>query len=316
MEYFNNPRTEEELKDQFRKLLIKHDYRNPKNEKLIKAIRKEYEEKLLQIKRANGYQTLGEKAINTVKAYTNELERERQQERQRISQLKNKVYTKQEYTELLNKEKRYIDRIIQAAVKDENTVYLSLKAKSKSNDYIVLYRFFTSNSLRLQTTVNFNEFNSLREQIEYATEYLTPNKKQYETLMTQIETMMGKQIAQSLIKYEDMYVDPINIQKTDSMYKDYQHAPKSLNSAIHLILTVPAYIILVISVLLALTSGEGGLFAIALICVVWIAFIELWNVLVVKPHERKKNRMRTHNDAVANEKLSKGLAHLISSLFR
>lgn len=55
MAYFNNPRTEEELKEQFRQLLIKNDYRNPKNERLIKEIRKEYDERLLQIKRANGY---------------------------------------------------------------------------------------------------------------------------------------------------------------------------------------------------------------------------------------------------------------------
>lgn len=61
MSYFNNPRTEEELKDQYRKLLSKYDYHNPQNVKIMSDMRKEYEETLMKIKRANGYRTPLEK---------------------------------------------------------------------------------------------------------------------------------------------------------------------------------------------------------------------------------------------------------------
>ena len=96
MAYFTNPRNEEELNEQFRQLLIQNDYRNPKNERLIKEIRKEYDEQLLQIKRANGYQTFGDTVNNLVKGaskaiqnYSDKVEQKRLQEEQRIQQLKN-----------------------------------------------------------------------------------------------------------------------------------------------------------------------------------------------------------------------------------
>lgn len=49
MSYFNNPLTEEELKEQYRELLKTIDYHNPQNAKLIKDMRKEYEENLMKI---------------------------------------------------------------------------------------------------------------------------------------------------------------------------------------------------------------------------------------------------------------------------
>lgn len=322
MAYFNNPRNEEDLKEQFRKLLIKNDYRNPKNERLIKEIRKEYDEKLLQIKRANGYQTFGDKANNFMKNtsraiqnYSDKVEQERIQEKQRIQQLKNKKYTKQEYTDLINKEKYYIRQIIENAVKQENTVYLSLKAYTKTNNFVEVYRFFTSNSILLQSVIKPTEFNALREQIEYATEYFSQSTKQYDNLMNELDIMMGKHINQCIIKFEDMYLDPLHIQETDSRYGHSTKVQGNWNSQLHKLFTLPAYIMLVITALVGITT-EPSAFVFSLLCIVWLIIIEFWYKFVVLPHEKRKNRVRTHSQAVQEEKLSKGLAHFLSSLFR
>ena len=322
MAYFSNPRTEEELKEQFRQLLIKNDYRNPKNERLIKEIRKEYDERLLQIKRANGYQTFGDKANNLVKNtsraiqnYSDKVEQEHLQEKQRIQQLKNKRYTKQEYANLLIEEKKCIEIIIQKAVKNETNIYKALKGKANLGDYVVLYNFFMTYGMASQDESVIRRIRGIREELEYATEHLAQSKKEYDNLLTEIERLMGKYVSECIVKYENMYLDPITLQELDRAYKVSKHNPKTWSSALHLLFTVPAYILLVLSVLLALTV-ERGVFWLSLLCVIWLVIMETWNVLVVKPHEKKKNRVRTHSQAMQEESFATGLAHLLSALFR
>lgn len=322
MAYFSNPHTEEELKEQFRQLLIKNDYRNPKNERLIKEIRKEYDERLLQIKRANGYQTFGDKANNLVKNtsraiqnYSDKVEQERIREQQRVQQLRNKRYTKQEYTNLLVEEKKCIDIIVQKAVRNETNIYKAIKAKSKLGDYVVLYNYFMTYGMASQDENVIRRIRGLREELEYATEHLAQSKKHYDNLLIEIETLMGKYVNECIIKYEDMYLDPISIQNTDSMYKVSKHTPKTWSSTLHLVFTVPAYILLVLSVLIGLTIDEAG-FVLSILCVVWLVIMEAWYLLVVKPHEKKKNRVRTRSQAMQEESFATGLAHLISALFR
>lgn len=323
MSYFNNPRTEEELKEQFRKLLIKYNYRDPKNEKLISAIRKEYEEKLLQIKRANGYQTLGDKAVNligkagnAVKEYSKELEREQQREQQRIAGLKNRKYTKQEYAEFLKLEKKYIDSIVQNAVRQENVVYLSLKAKSKLNDNVVLYRFFVGNSLLLQTADVQERLNLLREKIEYATESFSQNRKQYNDLTVQLENVMGKYIADCVYKYEEMYVDPIEIQRTDKMYKTSRFTPKTWNHGVYMVLTIPAYIMAVICTVLSILLGDSSPMVFTICALAWAFIMEVTYRLLTKPLEKRKARVRTHEEAVGTERFLKGFARFLSTFLR
>ena len=322
MAYFNNPRTEEELNNQFRQLLIKNNYRDPQNQKLVAAIRKEYDERLLQIKRANGYQTTGDKVKNFIEeanakaqARLDEMERAEQAEKQRIAQLQNKKFSKQDLSDLLDLEKRYIDQIIHTSVQDESILYLSLKAKSKVNDYVMLYQFFVSNSLDIQNIVPKAKFNAVREELEYAVEYLSANKKQYEKVMLQVEEMMGKKISELIIKYEEIYVDPIRIQETDSLYNKNKRGPQTLSQAVHMFLTVPAWAIAVVGAIIGLTADPTGL-ALAVLALIWIACIELYYKLVVKRLEKKRNRVRTYKQARNTEKKIGGIGHIISALIR
>lgn len=340
MTYFNNPRTEEELQEQFRKLLIKHDYRNPANAKLISAIRAEYEEYAMQIKRANGYLPFEEKVANVVgmvkgkvKDYIDEEKMEQQRERQRITTLKNHKYTKQEFTDLLNQEKRCIEQIIISATKDpkaqkDQSPYRMLRSSIAFSDtYDDLYLSFTER-VENQTVAGGKQYHNLREAIEYAAESLSPNKRQYEELMAKVETMMGKHFYQSFLKYEEMYVDPIIIQeyiKTSHKISDRKES-KSSGKHIFLKLAILAGIVFIISfniaeyltgydinngtessltpifVILTLISGAG--FALA-------SLMGLWGFFVVKPLEKQKRRARTHNSAVASESALKGLAQII-----
>lgn len=326
MAYFNNPRTEEELNNQFRQLLIKNNYRDPKNQKLVAAIRKEYDERLLQIKRANGYQTTGDKVISFIEkanakaqAYAEEMEREQLREKQRIAQLKSKRYTKQELSDLLDEEKRYIVQIIQSAVRSEDVVYLSLKSKSTANDYVMLYQFFVSNSILLQDTVPVERFNAVREEIEYATDFLSQNKHQYDNVMTQVEITMGKLIAQSIVKYEEMYVDPIKIQETDSRYRRTgidKTVPRTMNGIIKMFLTVPAWVLLVVFAIMGVSMADSNMFMVCWMLLIYLGIIELFDRLIVRPLEKKKNRVRTHKQAKDTGKAMGGVGHLISSLIK
>lgn len=315
MAYFNNPRTEEELKNQFRQLLIKYDYRNPKNEKLISAIRKEYDQTLLQIKRANGYQTTRDKMTNAIK----KAEQDRANECQRITNLKNKRYTKQDLSNLLDEEKRYIEQIVRSAVHDESVVYLSLKAKAGMEDYVLLYNFFTSNSILLQSIVPADTFNRVREEIEYAVDYLSQNKRHFENVMTQVETMMGKKIAESIVKYEELYLDPISIQETDKFYRRTtlgKKGPKTIGQYVKLFLIAPALAALIIFLDIGFSQNEPACFTVCVFILIYILVIELWDRLVVRPLEKRKNRVRTQQQATDTGKAMGGLAHLISSFLR
>lgn len=340
MVYFNNPRTEEELKEQFRKLLIQHDYRNPKNEKLINAIRAEYEEYSMQIKRANGYLPFEEKVANVVgmvkgkvKDYIDEEKMEQQRERQRIATLKNHKYTKQEFTDLLNQEKRCIEQIVIAAIKDFNTKkdqspYRMLRSSIAFSDtFDDLYLSFTERVENQEVAADGKQYHNLREAIEYAAESLSPNKRQYEELMAKVETMMGKYFYQSFIKYEEMYIDPVIIQEfIGSGHKiSDRKETKSSGKHIFLKLTILAGIAFIIFSNIAEYLGgyemkngtESSLTLIFSIltlisgAVAVLAGLMGLGFFVAKPLEKQKRRARTHNAAVASENAGKILVQLM-----
>lgn len=314
MGYFNNPRSEEELKDQFRKLLIKYDYRNPKNQKLIAAIRREYDQELLNIKRANGYQTFGDK----VKAHSDKVKQERQQERQRVAQLQNKQYTKQDFTDLVNREKRYIDNIIKKIVSTDRKRYHDLRFQlAYGENYIELYEYFNNQSMFKEDERTKATYTSIREEIEYAVDHLSSSKKQSNELMRQVEVMMGKYIYECFTKYETLYVDPIEIQQADSAYgvaKNKKNMEKESTGANFLIkIAIPPMIGLGI---IALLSGEPialPLFTAPFI--LWIVVIKLWDIFVAKPLTKRARRVRTKQQAENTGSILKILGRIVQHLF-
>ena len=75
MGYFKYTKSEEELKEQYRRLLIKFNYKDERKKKVIDEITKEYEEMLKQVKYDNGYRTFGQKLKEKASESYNELKK-------------------------------------------------------------------------------------------------------------------------------------------------------------------------------------------------------------------------------------------------
>lgn len=113
-----------------------------------------------------------------------------------------KTVTRQEYNELITKEKACINRIIEQCVREKNTIYLSLKAKAKGKDSILLYQFFASNSIAQQDAQVREEFRGVWKDIREAIDFFTQDRKKFDAMMFQTELMFGEYIWQCILQYE------------------------------------------------------------------------------------------------------------------
>lgn len=216
MSYFNSPHTEEELKNQYREILSKHDYHNPQNEKLMNDIRKEYEETLMKIKRANGYRTPFEKitdsAKNYVKSEINEYKAIKAAERERISNLQNHQYTKEECIESYNKVKYCLKQVIESTVKKSGSDLIS---RINSLDNIGFYQWFNVTTMGRYfppTDSELKNYNSAREVLEYAIQSISEQTKtNYEKNLLKMEDSLGGYFKEYYRECCDKYVDPIEI---------------------------------------------------------------------------------------------------------
>lgn len=212
MAYFTNPRTEEDLKEQYRKLLIRYDYRNPKNEKLITEIRKEYDEKLMQIKRANGYRTPMEKISSAIKNEVNELKEMTNAENERVNRLRNHQYTKEEYTQSYNNVKLCLRQVVEALVKQDLFTH-AIIVKLNILDNVGLYRWFNAQrtSMILDGELK-RKYDSSREVLEYAIQSISRQTKvDYEKSLTSMEDTMGQYFRDYYKACCDKYLDPIAV---------------------------------------------------------------------------------------------------------
>ena len=221
MSYFNNPKTEEELKNQYRRLLIKYDYRSEKNVKVIEEIRKEYNAIQMQIKRANGYRTPTEKIRDEVKSFATEVGEAYRNEERRINQLKNHTYTKAEIQSLIEKTKYYVDKIVYSIVEKQLVPYVSLHNVVFRCDSEQICRWFNTHAIKAVPSNLSTEYDEVREKLEYALKSKSNDKKSQEAYMIQMEKMIGNHIASVFKKYEDELIDPIVIAEQDMQkYED------------------------------------------------------------------------------------------------
>lgn len=209
MKYFNNPTTEEELKNQYRKLLIKHDYRSEKNAGIIAEIKKEHDMIQIQIKRSNGYRTTSEKVIDGAKELHREYSNARREEEERISRLKNHKYTKVEIQSLVDETKKYITKIIYIILKKQSYDYVNLKDVVKKCDTEQIARWVNTHARKMVDSKLSDEYDEIREKLEYALKSQSKDKKSQEAFMIQMEKMMGNHIISVFNKYEKEIVDPI-----------------------------------------------------------------------------------------------------------
>lgn len=216
MSYFNSPHTEEELKDQYRELLSKHDYRDPENLKLMNDIRKEYDETLMKIKRANGYRTPFEKITESAKNYVNreidEYKSIKAAEKERINKLSNHRYTKEECIENYNNVMYYLKQVIESNVKNSGS-NLIIISRINSLDNIGFYQWFNANNYTNIGNLELkNQYDSTREVLEYSIRSISEQTKtNYEKNLLKMEDSLGKFFKEYYRECCDKYVDPIKV---------------------------------------------------------------------------------------------------------
>lgn len=210
MSYFNNPKTEEELKQQFRNLLIKYDYQSNKNADIINKIYAEYQELQMSIKRANGYRTVSERVVDGAKNMISEAEKARIKEENRVNQMKNRVYTMDEMKDLINQTKECIKTIICSQI-EHNTSYYNTIVNKEQYGTEHITRWFNLNSEKLAFSQNQKrKYDSVREKLEYAMKSQAKTKGDEESYMIQMERALGKYILHIFKTEVVKAIDPID----------------------------------------------------------------------------------------------------------
>lgn len=223
--YFSNPRTIDELKNQYRALLRKYDYMSGKNEALIKKIESEYNLLYKQIERANGQTTLGEDIKNLLHNKVDKMKREIDEEERRLNYLRNKVYTTQDIQNMLNKQKKIIYEGMALAVQAGNITHTSgqinFKSKNDRELYFYIEEFFMTASsfyaIKLKSdkaermTEILKELKEIRQLTAIAISSTVKRKNVNETeLLENMRVSFGRYIRSVLPEVEERFVDPID----------------------------------------------------------------------------------------------------------
>lgn len=285
MAYFTNPRTEEELKEQYRKLLIRYDYRNSKNEKLIAEIRKEYEQKLKQIRYDSGYRTTAQKIKESVTSYLAQQSAEYEQEEDRKRALRNKPYTKQDLLNLIEEQKRFINDTVYQILKEQSSGYTNLKeivmnaVRGKE-----IYDVYSGIGLASLSPAKLNadckdlrEMVKMKERMEYCVLSLAGrNEKQMEIMLSQVEDQLGNCVKQVFQQYEKKVVDPIvemealkQAREKTKQRRVERATTKPLEVLFLLLLSSPGVVAIIIGLI---GIFEGGI-VVAVLGTVWVLFV-------------------------------------------
>lgn len=312
MKYFNNPKTEEELKDQYRKLLIKYDYRSEKNATVIAEIKKEHDTILMQIKRANGYRTMSEKIIDGAKDIHTGIVETRREEERRVNNLKNHNYSKAEIQNLILETTKCIHKIVRSILKKQSLDYISLRNVVKSCDTEQIARWFNTHMEHMVIPALSREYNETREKLEYALKSQSNDKKSQEAYMIQMEKMMGKQIITAFDKYEAELVDPIIVAEQSVIKQERKKSDKKFDKFIKMAFIGGWLISCIYMIFEVLTNkytdvGEGLFFIVASA----IGFYLMYFLLIIIPKKvevafNKKTFAgignRKHNSRVSEKK--------------
>ncbi len=270
MSYFNNPRTEEELKDQYRKLLSKYDYHDPRNEKLTSDMRKEYEEILMKIKRANGYRTPLEKvtdsAKNFVKNEINDYKTAKAAEKERVDRLRNHKYTKEEYIQSYNNVKYYLKQVIESMVKNSGS-NLVVISRINSLDNITFYQWFNVQPYYYGNFELKEKYTSAREVLEYAIQSISEQTKtDYENNLLKMEDSLGKYFKAYYRECCDKYADPIEVAENERISQRNQKDNAKIAKYFSIFIT---FLLLTIPCAILWTGFNMGIVSLLILCLAY-----------------------------------------------
>lgn len=331
MGYFTYTRSEEELKNQYRQLLIKYDYRSGKNKKIINQITKEYEDMLEKIKYDNGERNIGQRVKEGIEGYFGKIVDEQEQEKARRSALENRVYSKQDLTVIVNKQKKYLNELVFEIVSGQTNGYVKLKRSvaRASNGKSIYDEFgeplgvlFTHEVDRGTDYKLTTRLDAIKEELECCVFSLTgKNEKNAEQILQKIDEQLGQYIKTIFLQYEDEIVDPIKELKALKKVEEDKRADKAtpfVNTFFKLLAYGPGLFVIFIGIVLLVEAPPtiSQLWEVPipfLVGIGWILFINWWRKIVARADE-KRNRVRTLKQQRAQDKAASGISHLISSL--
>lgn len=265
MAYFKNEYTEEEVKARFRELLQKYDYRNPNKQELIYAIRNEYEKKMSMIKCSATYRS------------------------------GSKNYTRQEYMQLILAQKKCISKVLKKIVRVDKVRYILLRQQLQFDNYVDVYSRFNVIAFLEEDSKTCEVYYFLRREIEFATEYLAKDEKEYDTLMTQIENMMGKHIHETMTEYEKKYIDEIEMQQLDAICNYAKSSPEDNRAPEIELYGSVANVIILLFLVMAIIMKEIMIVMFALPFVIWVGFVKVWDIFVVEAYEKNGRRLHSYS---------------------
>lgn len=221
MSYFIYTNTEEELKNQYRKLLIKYDYKSGKNQSIIDSITKEYEAMLKKVRYDNGYRTLGQKVVESINKYVKQVADDEEQEQARISALENRKYTVQDLSNMLVEMKRAINNAMYTIVKPQGDTYEMMKgviSGTKGGEQVYLH--FMKIHVGCLSEEERLKFHKQREEIEYCVFSLcNKDEKKWDEYLHKVNEQLGLYMKKAFLQYEDKFGDPIIAVQAERKFK-------------------------------------------------------------------------------------------------
>lgn len=219
MAYFKQTDSLDDLRDQYKKLLMRFDYKDPKNAKLLEAIDKEYKQceryaKMAPLRQAKANV---ERKIEQNERDRQRAEYEKQQYYKNIRERSQRKYTKEECTSYLQEATKALKDYAYIQVRDNvKSKCISMCRTAIEGFRIQGYRK-TYVNLRAQRQWNRDEFFmdvvEAGDNLECAIVSLT-NGKNKESTLQQLEEKLGKVYADAYIEACEKYMDSVDFART------------------------------------------------------------------------------------------------------
>lgn len=304
MGYFRYTKSEEDLKSQYRQLLIRYDYKSGKNKRVIDAITKEYEQMVKQARYDNGYRTFGQKIKEEFTEAINENKRVQEQEASRKRALANKPYTQQDLQRLMLEQKNYLRKMIPIAIKEDYD-YKTLKAIIISADREKEIYDSCMNIITSMGNYESQEIFDMKEKMEYCVFSLAgKDEDKSELLLKKVEDQLGV-YAQQVFEQCEPAVDPIKELEIKRMVREKIWAKKERSISLKILeimLSIPGFLIIFFPLAIMAEDKE---FELSIILVatgiglfwIWITHLAMKGTkLRVEDRKRIRGRERDEED--------------------
>lgn len=219
MAYFRQTDSLDDLRDQYKKLLMRFDYKDPKNAKLLEAIEKEYKQceryaKMAPLRQAKANV---ERKIEQQERERQRAEYEKQQYYKDIRQRSQRKYTKEECASYLKEATKLLKDYAYMQVR-ENVKLKNIRMCQMTIDGFRIQGYRkTYVNLRSQRQWSGDDFLldviEAGDNLECAIVSLT-NKANKESTLQQLEEKLGKVYAEAYMEACEKYMDSVDLART------------------------------------------------------------------------------------------------------